>query len=85
MGETWTSASCLFYNLSLFLNFGVLTLGEEVPPARARGQGEEEGARCGGEEQGVCAEGGGEEHRPYPEMGRKIQGVHRQLPADVWP
>lgn len=61
-----------------------LSSGEEVPPAGARGQGEEEGPRRGGEEQGVCPEGGGEEHRPHPEMGGEIQRVYRQLPADVW-
>lgn len=58
--------------------------GEEVPPAGARGQGEEEGSRRGGEEQRVRPEGGGEEYRPHPKMGGEIQGVHWQLPADVW-
>lgn len=57
--------------------------GEEVPPARARGQGEEEGTRRGGEEQRVCPQGGGEEHRPHPEVGGEVPGVHWQLPADV--
>lgn len=61
-----------------------LTLGEEVPSAGARGQGEEESSGRGGEEQRVCAEGGGEEHRPHPEMGGEIQGVHRELLTDVW-
>lgn len=69
-----------FCNLWLF----PLLSGEEVPPAGARGQGEEEGSWRGGEEQRVRPEGGGEEHRPHPEMGGEIQGVHRQLPADVW-
>lgn len=71
--------------LSYFCNLSFSFSGEEVPPAGARGQGEEEGPWRGGEEQRVRPEGGGEEHRSYPEMGGEIQGVHWQLPADVWP
>lgn len=80
---SWKPPSPLAYFLLTFLSC-LLSSGEEVPPAGACGQGEEEGPWCRGEEQRVCPEGGGEEHRPHSEMGGKIQGVHRQLPADVW-
>lgn len=73
----------VFVNLSP-LSRAPLT-GEEVPSPGARGQGEEEGAWRRGEEQGVCPEGGGEEHRPDSEMGREVQGVYWKLPTDVWP